>query len=48
MSHMGFVVAAYSATALIVVGLIAWVRLDGAAQRQALEELGDRPRGGRD
>lgn len=47
MSHTGFVFLAYAATALVVVGLILWVRLDGAAQRRALEELGETPGGRR-
>ncbi len=43
MSHMDFVVLAYAATAIVVAGLVVWLRLDGAAQRHALEELGETP-----
>ncbi|HVY21444.1 MAG TPA: heme exporter protein CcmD [Bauldia sp.] len=39
MSHAGFIAAAYVATALVLAALIAWVVLDGRAQRRRLAEL---------
>lgn len=39
MSHVGFITAAYVLTALVIVGLIAWVLLDGRALRRRIAEL---------
>ena len=38
-NHMGFIVAAYAAAAIIVAVLIAWVMLDYRAQQRSLAEL---------
>ena len=38
-NHMGFIVAAYAVTAIVVAALIAWVMLDYRAQRRALGDL---------
>ncbi len=35
----GFIIASYAATALVVVGLIAWVTVDGRRQGRALAAL---------
>ncbi|TYC53681.1 heme exporter protein CcmD [Rhodobacterales bacterium] len=40
--HAGFIIASYVLCAITVLGLIAWVRLDQAAQERALKELADR------
>jgi heme exporter protein D len=40
--HMGFIVAAYAVTVVIVGALIAWVMLDYRAQQRALAELDKR------
>ena len=37
--HAAFIVAAYVMAALVVVGLIAWVRADYDAQRRLLADL---------
>jgi len=37
--HAAFIIAAYSAAAAIVAGLIAWVVLDHSAQKRQLEDL---------
>ena len=37
--HAAFIVAAYAASALVVIGLIAWVLADHAAQRRQLDDL---------
>jgi heme exporter protein D len=42
MNHMGFIVAAYAVTVIIVGALIAWVMLDYRAQRRSLAELDKR------
>ncbi len=39
MSHAGFIAAAYIATGLVLVALVAWVIVDGRAQRRRLAEL---------
>ncbi|MEJ8574780.1 heme exporter protein CcmD [Microbaculum marinum] len=39
MSHYGFIFAAYAVTAIVLVGLIAWVVADGRTQKAALDEL---------
>jgi heme exporter protein D len=41
-NHLGFIVAAYAVTAIIVAALIAWVMLDYRAQQRALAELDKR------
>ena len=38
-SHADFIVTAYAAALLIIVGLIAWVALDYRSQRAALSDL---------
>jgi heme exporter protein D len=38
-SHIGFIVASYSAAAVVVFGLIAWVALDFRTQRRNLADL---------
>ena len=37
--HLGFIVAAYSVTAIVLTGLIVWVFVDGRIQKAALAEL---------
>jgi heme exporter protein D len=37
--HVGFIVAAYLATALVLGLLIGWIVVDGRAQRRRLAEL---------
>ena len=37
--HAVFIIAAYAAAALVVLGLIAWVLADYAAQRRLLADL---------
>ena len=37
--HAPFIIAAYGAAALVVLGLIAWVLADHAAQRRLLADL---------
>lgn len=39
--HAGFIIASYGLCLLTVVILIAWVRLDKAAQEKALQDLAD-------
>ena len=38
-AHSAFIVAAYAATIVVVIGLIAWVMADYRAQQRVLEEL---------
>jgi heme exporter protein D len=38
-THTGFIVAAYAATVIVVVGLCLWVMLDYRAQRRSLADL---------
>jgi heme exporter protein D len=38
-THTGFIIAAYAAAAVVVVGLTAWVMLDYRAQLRALAGL---------
>ena len=38
-AHAGFIIAAYSVTVVVVVGMIVWVVLDGRLQRRRLTEL---------
>ncbi len=37
--HEGFIVAAYLLTAVVLVGMVVWIVLDGRAQRARLGEL---------
>lgn len=37
--HAAFIIAAYAMAALVVIGLIAWVLADHAAQRRLLADL---------
>ena len=37
--HLGFIVAAYSLTTVVLIGLVAAIVLDGRAQRRALARL---------
>ena len=37
--HASFIIAAYAMAALVVIGLIAWVIADYAAQRRLLADL---------
>ena len=39
MTHLGYVVAAYMATAIVLGGMIGWVLLDLTAQRRKLERI---------
>jgi heme exporter protein D len=41
-SHLGFIIASYSITAAVLLGLIVWVLADGKAQKTALTELDKR------
>ena len=38
-NHIGFIVAAYAAAAVVVAGLIAWVLIDYRALRRTLADL---------
>lgn len=38
-AHLGFIVAAYAVTAVVLAGLIAWVLVDGRIQKAALADL---------
>ena len=37
--HLGFIVAAYAAAAVVVIALVGWVAFDYYAQRRALADL---------
>ena len=41
MTHSGYILAAYLASALVLLALIAWVALDGMAQKRKLAQLED-------
>jgi heme exporter protein D len=41
-NHMGFIVAAYAVTAIVIGALIAWVMLDYRTQQRTLAELDKR------
>ena len=41
MTHLGYIVAAYLTTALVLGGVVAWVLLDLATQRRKLRRLED-------
>ncbi len=38
-AHAGFIVAAYLLAAVVLVGMIAWVVIDGRAQRRRIADL---------
>jgi heme exporter protein D len=38
-THTGFIIAAYAAAVIVVVGLCLWVMLDYRAQRRSLADL---------
>jgi heme exporter protein D len=44
-AHAAFIIAAYLATILVVIGLIAWVLADYRAQQRDLADLEARGRG---
>ena len=37
--HGGFILAAYAVTALVLLGLVVWIVVDGRAQRRRIAEL---------
>ncbi len=41
MTHAGYILAAYLATAVVLAGMIAWVALDLRAQKRKLRRLED-------
>jgi heme exporter protein D len=41
-NHLGFIVAAYAVTAIVIAALIAWVMLDYRTQQRTLVELDKR------
>ena len=38
-THANFIVAAYAIASIVVVALVAWVIVDGRAQKRTLEDL---------
>ena len=38
-AHAGFIVAAYLLAAIVLVGMIAWIVIDGRAQRRRIADL---------
>jgi heme exporter protein D len=38
-AHAGFILAAYLLTAVVLVGMIAWIVIDGRAQRRRIADL---------
>jgi heme exporter protein D len=38
-AHIGFIIAAYAVTIVVLGGLVGWIILAGRAQRRALAEL---------
>ena len=40
--HVGFIIAAYCVAAVVLIGLVAYVVVDGRAQRRRLAELESR------
>ena len=38
-AHAGFILAAYAVTAAVLVGVVAWVVLDGRRQRRRIADL---------
>jgi heme exporter protein D len=41
MTHLGYILAAYLASALVLGGMVAWVLLDLATQKRRLRRLED-------
>lgn len=41
MTHLGYILAAYAATAVVLVVMVAWVVLDLRVQKQKLRRLED-------
>ena len=41
MTHLGYIVSAYLATAIVLVGMILWVAGDLSAQKRKLDALED-------
>lgn len=39
MSHLGYILAAYLATAIVLIGMIAWVVINLLAQKRKLERV---------
>ncbi len=38
-AHLGFIVAAYAVTAVVLVGIVAWIVVDGRSQRRRIADL---------
>ncbi len=38
-THAGFILAAYAVTAVVLVGIFAWIVLDGRSQRRRIADL---------
>ena len=38
-AHAGFIIAAYALAILVLAGMIAWIMLDGRAQRRRIADL---------
>jgi len=38
-AHAGFIIAAYALAALVLAGMIAWIVIDGRAQRRRIADL---------
>ena len=41
MTHLGYILAAYGAVAIVLVAMAVWVRLDLSAQKRKLQRLED-------
>jgi heme exporter protein CcmD len=39
MTHLGYIIAAYVAAAIVLGGMIAWVTIDLSAQKRKLERI---------
>jgi heme exporter protein D len=39
MTHLGYIVAAYGATAIVLCGMIGWILVDLSAQKRKLERI---------
>ena len=39
MTHVGYIIAAYAATAVVIAGMVAWAFLDLATQKRSLARL---------
>lgn len=46
--HLGFILASYAVTGIVLAGLIAWVLVDGRRQSRAIAALDRRARRQRD